>query len=120
MDEVWRQGETTIRRVWEVLRARRPLAFNTVMTVMNRLASKGLLVRRGPPRRYRFRARHSREAFLSRISRQLAEGYVRDFGTYAVAHFVDALRDLDPARLEELRKAVAAARRRADTEPHTG
>ncbi len=107
MEEVWRQRETTIRRVWEVLRRRRRLSFNTVMTVMNRLATKGFLIRRGPSGRYRFQARESREVFLTGVSRAIAAGLIKDFGDYAVAQFVAALREVDPAKLEALRQTVA-------------
>lgn len=107
MEEVWRQGETTIRRVWDALAKRRPIAFNTVMTVMNRLADKGILARRGHRGAYRFAARETRDAFMARISHAIAQGLIRDFGDYAVAQFVTAVRDIDPAKLETLRRALA-------------
>ena len=107
MEEVWRQGETTIRRVWDALAKRRPIAFNTVMTVMNRLADKGVLARRGHSGGYRFEARETRDAFMAKISHDIAHGLIRDFGDYAVAQFVTALRDADPAKLEKLRRALA-------------
>jgi len=107
MEEIWRQGETTIRRVWDALVKRRPIAFNTVMTVMNRLADKGVLVRRGHSGAYRYAARENRDAFLARISHTIAQGLIRDFGDYAVAEFVTAIRDIDPAKLETLRRALA-------------
>lgn len=107
MEEVWRQGETTIRRVWDALAKRRPIAFNTVMTVMNRLADKGVLTRRGHSGTYRFEAHETRDAFMAKISHDIAQGLIRDFGDYAVAQFVTALRDADPAKLETLRRALA-------------
>lgn len=109
MEEVWRQGETTIRRVWDALRRRMPISFNSVMTVMNRLAVKGFLIRRGHSGTYRFLARESRDVFLAGASKAIAEGLIRDFGDYAVAQFVAALREADPGKLETLRRTVAAA-----------
>ncbi len=106
MEEVWRQRETSIRGVWEALQRRRRLSFNTVMTVMNRLATKGFLIRRGPSGRYRFQARESREVFLAGVSKAIATGLIRDFGDYAVAQFVAALREVDPAKLDALRRSV--------------
>src|ERR1700747_2870269 len=48
MEEVWRQGETTVKLVMEALnrRAKPPRAYTTYMTVMRRLDDKGLLDRR--------------------------------------------------------------------------
>ena len=46
MNAVWRLGEATVGQVWETLTARRPLARNTVQTVMARLEEKGWLTHR--------------------------------------------------------------------------
>src|SRR3990170_390072 len=74
MEEVWRQRETTIRRVWEAIRRRRRLSFNTVMTVMNRLATKGFLIRRRPSGPDPLPARGGRGGFPARGSRALPPG----------------------------------------------
>lgn len=110
MEEIWQRGESSIREIWEALSRRRRLAFNTVMTVMNRLVEKGMLVRRGAPGSYRFAARESREAFMARISRAIAEGLIRDFGDLAVSQFVAALQDVDPEKLKVLERAISEGR----------
>jgi len=49
MSEVWNIQDTTktsqiaVREVYEAIRAKRQIAYTTVMTVMNNLAKKGLL-----------------------------------------------------------------------------
>ena len=40
---VWQLGQTTVRGVYETLRAERQIAYTTVMTVMNNLVKKHLL-----------------------------------------------------------------------------
>jgi len=117
MEEMWRRGRTTIRRVWESLSSRRTLSFNSVMTIMNRLAEKGILIRGGRPRAHWFRPRESRDAFLTRVSKSVAEGLVKDFGDYAVAQFVAAVRDVDPQRLDALRRAVRDTKTRRRVRP---
>ncbi|MGH2361211.1 MAG: BlaI/MecI/CopY family transcriptional regulator [bacterium] len=117
MEEMWRQGRTTIRRVWEPLSSRRTLSFNSVMTIMNRLAEKGILIRGGRPRAHWFRPRESKDAFLTRVSKSVAEGLVQDFGDYAVAQFVAAVRDVDPQRLDALRRAVVGIKARKRVRP---
>ncbi len=117
MEEMWRQGRTSIRRVWESLSSRRTLSFNSVMTIMNRLAEKGILIRGGRPRAHWFRPRESRDAFLTRVSKSVAEGLVKDFGDYAVAQFVAAVRDVDPQRLDALRRAVRDTKTRRRVRP---
>ena len=41
MHEVWAGGEVTVSGVWAALAARRKVARDTVLTVMDRLANKG-------------------------------------------------------------------------------
>ncbi|MCX6364553.1 MAG: BlaI/MecI/CopY family transcriptional regulator [Actinobacteria bacterium] len=41
---VWQHDETTVREVYETLRERRQIAYTTVMTVMNNLVKKHLLL----------------------------------------------------------------------------
>lgn len=40
---VWKKGQATVKDVFEVLYDKRGLAYTTIMTVMNRLALKGVL-----------------------------------------------------------------------------
>ena len=44
MKVVWRLEEATVRDVHDALRARRPVAYTTVMTMMRILEEKGFLV----------------------------------------------------------------------------
>ncbi|MBE3590351.1 MAG: BlaI/MecI/CopY family transcriptional regulator [Firmicutes bacterium] len=110
MEAVWQRGRASVRDVQSALSRR--LAFNTVMTVMNRLVAKGLLHRSGHRRAYIYTPTRSREQWLEELSRQVARGLVQDFGPYAVTQFVDALEDWDPAALEQLERLLAERKRR--------
>ena len=46
LDVLWRLGESNVRTVQETLAGRRPLAYTTVMTMLERLARKQLVTRR--------------------------------------------------------------------------
>lgn len=43
MKVVWRLGSATVRDIYEALRAERPIAYTTVMTMMRILEDKGYL-----------------------------------------------------------------------------
>jgi predicted transcriptional regulator len=107
MEVLWRRGEASIREVWEAVKARRSITFNTVMTVMNRLVEKGLLRREDGRGRYRYRPRMDRETLLAHVSRDVAEALVEEFGDIAVAQFVDVLREADPEKLKALERLLA-------------
>jgi predicted transcriptional regulator len=46
MKAVWRRPPITVREVQEAIRPGRPLAYTTVMTILDRLYHKGFLTRR--------------------------------------------------------------------------
>ena len=80
-----------------------PLAYTTVMTVLSRLAGKGILARHRAGRGY---------AYLA-VARDTAEIAVRDvlgqFGDAALARFVDQV-ELDPRLRQRLRRLMREPR----------
>jgi predicted transcriptional regulator len=106
MEAVWRLGEARVADVCAELG--REANYKTVMTVMNRLVDKRLLVRRRQSRAFAYRAAESREAFLERVSQCVVASLVSDFGDLAVAQFVEELDRVDPALLERLERLVHA------------
>jgi predicted transcriptional regulator len=99
MDAVWStSGPVSVREVLSALNEARldPLAYTTVMTVMSRLAAKGVLERSGERRRYVYEATAADAAGIA------VRGVIRTYGDAAVAHFVDEAR-ADPQVLHRLR-----------------
>jgi len=91
----------TVRAVLEELnRHRRPqLAYTTVMTVMGRLAEKGVLRRVRTGRQYVYEPAVADEAAIA------VGEVVRDFGEAAVAPFVEAARS-DPMLRRRLQRLL--------------
>ena len=56
MNALWPLGEATVRQVRESLAARSPRAYTTIMTILDRLAQKGIVARRKVGRAYVYRA----------------------------------------------------------------
>ena len=99
MEVVWRADQAvSVREVVEALNAGRgePLAYTTVMTVMNRLAEKDALVRSPAGRSYVYEATAPDPAGLA------VRGVIRAYGEEAITHFVDEARS-DPKALRRLR-----------------
>jgi BlaI family transcriptional regulator, penicillinase repressor len=70
MKEVWRLKRATVRDVYEALRARRRVAYTTVMTMMNILADKGYLKKDTADRAHRYRPARARSAVTSSMIRE--------------------------------------------------
>ena len=106
MEELWRSGESSVRSVMERLNKRtdKDRAYTTYMTVMSRLDGKGLLSRRREGKTDFYRPTFSRDEYRSLRAQAEVQGLVREFGDVALAQFARRMDELDPKRLEELRR----------------
>jgi predicted transcriptional regulator len=108
MELMWERGHGSVRLVLDALNRQRPpdhqLAYTTVMTVMAKLAGKGLLRRERVGRADEYHVAETRDAFLRRSSENLTRQLVEDFGDAAISSFVDILEAVAPERLEQLRR----------------
>jgi predicted transcriptional regulator len=100
MEVLWRTGRPLpVREVAAALNAGRTaaLAYTTVMTVMSRLAGKGILARSRAGRRFVY-------APVAADAAEIAvRGVLEQFGDAALARFVQRA-ELDPALRERLRR----------------
>ena len=108
MDEVWRQGETTVKLVMEALNqtAKPPRAYTTYMTVMRRLHDKGLLARTRSGRADTYVPTLTLEQYRERRAAAGVSGLIDEFGDVALAHFAKSLSTVDPARRRRLRRLI--------------
>lgn len=108
MERLWRRGSATVRDVVDDLGRTRALAYTTVMTIMSRLHSKGLLDRARDGKTYVYRPAFSREEHRERLSRELVRGLVDEFGELALAHFAAELDGVDASHRAALRRIAKA------------
>lgn len=108
MRTVWAHGRANVRAAHTHLAADHPVAYTTVMTVMNRLAEKGLLRRELVGKSYFYTPALTPETLAARVSQQLLHSLQEELGEAAVAQFAAALDSIDAGRLDALRRAAAA------------
>jgi predicted transcriptional regulator len=113
MEAIWARGRATVHDVHERLAAAdREVAYTTVMTVMSRLAEKGLLEKQKDGAAYVYTPAASKEEFTSRTVGTVLSELLEDFTAPAMSQFVDLVGD--EAAVEALAKAIEEKRRRAD------
>ncbi len=89
MNLLWKGEKMTVRDVHEGLaRQGTEVAYTTVMTVMSRLAAKGLLERDMRDGTYVYRAAETRCGYFSALSSRMVATIRRDFGPEAAQTFV--------------------------------
>lgn len=106
MTVLWEGSEMTIKDVQKKLEAEKCVNFNTVMTVMNRLVDKGILVKRTEGRTSLFRPVLSQDVFLDTQSKELTHELMDEFGPLVVNHMLDALEDVDEGLLDKLEQKI--------------
>jgi predicted transcriptional regulator len=75
MNTLWPMGEGTVREIRDRLAARRARAYTTIMTIMDRLARKGVVERRKAGRAYVYRPRLSAEEARAHALAQVVENF---------------------------------------------
>ncbi|MFB9731925.1 BlaI/MecI/CopY family transcriptional regulator [Ornithinimicrobium kibberense] len=109
MDTLWTHGpQLTVRDVMDRMEGTKELAYTTIMTVLDRLAKKGLAQRTRDGRAWRYTAASTREALAATALRSTLENVQAD-RRLAMMHFLD---DASPAELDDLRAALAEVERR--------
>jgi predicted transcriptional regulator len=106
MDHLWSSDEPqTVRQVHEALSARRDLAYTTIMTVLQRLAKKNLVVQHRDDRAHRYAPMHGRDELVAGLMvdalDQAADSGSREA---ALVHFVERVGADEAAAL---RRALA-------------
>jgi predicted transcriptional regulator len=110
LETLWEGGAQTGRDLYERVRLERPLAYTTVLTVLDRMVRKGLVLKeRGE--RFQFRAAFTREELARRFSRELLPEILGLSASSAIAGFMDVLAEADPSQIDELAKILERKRK---------
>ena len=106
MEEVWHQGEASVREVMEAVNrgARRDRAYTTYMTVMARLEGKGMLERSREGKTDFYRPLLQRDQYADLRARAEVDSIVDEFGDVALAHIARQMAQLDPQRRRTLQR----------------
>ena len=109
----WQLGRpATARAVHEVVVRDHDVALLTVVTVLNKLVRKRLLLRAERGGLLHFEPTMSESAFMTIASRRVVEGMLSFNRDAVAATLVDVLAERDPAQLEELGRLIAARLRK--------
>ena len=107
LELLWTHGESCVHDVAQ--RLHRPLAYTTVMTTLDRLYKKGILLRRKSDRAFIYAPRYSRTEW----EQKRAGDFVAAFPSneLLVSCLVEAVGQHDAALLDELEKKIRVKRR---------
>jgi predicted transcriptional regulator len=104
MAAVWRLGRGTVEQIRTELPPRYRGAYNTIQTVLNRLAERGLLSRHKTGNAFEYRPRLSEAEYLSRSIAHTLAGASTDARQAALAQLIG---NLDEDEVSDLRRLAA-------------
>jgi predicted transcriptional regulator len=111
MELLWAHGESNVHGV--VQRLGRPLAYTTVMTTLDRLFKKNLLLRRKCERAFLYAPRWTRRQWEQKRAGDFVAAFLaspESSGDLLVSSLVDAVGQYDTALLDELEKKIREKR----------
>ncbi|GAC1359400.1 MAG: BlaI/MecI/CopY family transcriptional regulator [Herpetosiphon sp.] len=114
MHVIWSRGEVTVRDVLDIIHERRPLAYTTVMTVMSRLAQKGVLSSRKHGKTYYYSATLTPQELVAMRAQRAVDDVLATFGDAALTHFLRELDQMHPERLAALHRLAKKEHSNAD------
>ena len=110
MTLIWERGPLTVRQAHQILEADRKIAYTTVMTVMSRLADKGLLAKEKDGAAFVYRAQADEASFHEATRGRIIEGLLGAFGSPVLSQFVETVGREHPEKMEELARLIARER----------
>lgn len=105
LDALWDEGELSTPATYERVGTPRGLSYTTILTVLQRLTVKRLVVRRAGGRSHLYTAAMTREEFAERRAESLAAVLV-DLGAAGVSAFLAETDRLDPKMVAALRSKL--------------
>jgi predicted transcriptional regulator len=86
LNMLWPMGEGTVREIRDALAPRRPRAYTTIMTIMDRLARKGIVGRRKNGRAYIYKPNLTAEDARAHALAQVIDGFFGGSKESVIAH----------------------------------
>jgi predicted transcriptional regulator len=117
MNTLWPIGEATVRQIREGLAPRRARAYTTIMTIMDRLARKGIVERKKSGRAYVYRPKLSAEEARAHALAQVLDNFFGGSKEALLAQLENAALAIAPL-IETAPPVVSAATR--ETAAETG
>lgn len=105
MDCLWELGQATVRQVQRALAPVRPMAYNTVLTMMRILRDKGFLASRRNGRMDVYRPRVTREQMGRRGLHEVMQRFFAGSPAALVSELIESGR-LSDAEVEAIRREV--------------
>lgn len=108
MEIIWKQIDpVSVKYITLIISKRRHIAYTTVMTIMTRLADKGILTRHLNGPSYLYKPKLTKEQFMAKAVRGIFSQAVSTLGEEVLSHFVKEIQRINPKKRQQLLKMLS-------------
>ena len=111
LDVLWEREQATVREVHEIINARKPTAYTTVLKLMQIMDDKGLVERDKNAKAHVYRARQAQDETQKNLVSDLLEKAFRGSALKLVQHVLET-KPASAEELEEIRKLISEAEKK--------
>lgn len=112
LDVLWQRGQATVRELYEDLSANKPLAYTTVLKLLQIMDEKGLVERDKNAKAHVYRAQQPQDETQKNLVSDLLEKAFRGSALKLVQHVLET-KPASAEELAEIRKLITEAEKKA-------
>lgn len=99
---IWEKKDCSPREVLDEIQKERDMALTTISTVLGRLHTKRVLIRKKTKGRVRYSPKLSKEAYGANTVKEFVDSLVDSFGNTAITSFAKGVKGLPDDQLKKL------------------
>ena len=111
LDVIWEREAATVREVYEIINARKPTAYTTVLKLMQIMFEKGLVERDSSAKAHVYRAKQTQDETQKNLVSDLLEKAFRGSALRLVQHVLET-KPATKEELSEIRKLINEAEKK--------
>lgn len=112
LNVLWERDSATVREVYEIISAAKPITYTTVLKLMQIMTDKGLVERDEQGKAHLYRAKIARNDTQKGLVDDLLEKVFRGSAMQLVQHLLDS-KKTSPEEMKEIRKMINKAEKEA-------
>ncbi len=102
MNIVWTNRECTVHDVIKALKKDKPVAYTTILTILQRLYEKGLVSKKKDKRAFLYKAKISKESYSKSMAQGFLKKFFTSFGDVGIASFAESIESLSKKEKDHL------------------
>ena len=102
MNIIWQKEPCSLKEIHVEFHKTHTIAYTTVATLVQRLSTKGLVVKKDTNSYQRYSSKMSKEAYTKNVAQAFFQKFVLSFGDTAIVSFAKSIEKLPPKKRKYL------------------